>query len=855
MHLRFTHTSILLGVCALLAALSFLVFVFQAQGAINHNPIGAVDVASCDVIAGWTCDADSLSTPLAVHLYKDGTYSSGTWLTSGTANGVRSDLHAVCGTNEAHAFSIPTPTALKDGNQHTVNVYGINTGSEGSNTLLGSKTLTCPGTLSAWVPDAPAAIAAFADSTCGGRIKLIWTTVQGATSYEVSFDKTTWKDVGNTITYTFTNLPPAATFSSFYVRAKSSGGVSATAAESGPSVSSAACTVTPSTSTGTDGVCGTAAKAYYSSDASLAGTFCTTRISPSKDPEFLPGPGRVNWICPGENGGKDVICEATRSEFVGPVTCGPYADVSVTGSTGGIVWGSGPYGERSDFGAAAVHAGLIQPGQTATIRRILVGPSTLTSSERNGVASSAYAQSMCAVTISLAGATTGGAQYSCTGTLPTNASSYTGDETGLTGNTARSFNALGTSAKCEYSCNSGYTWSGSACVASVNSCTGTLPANAVTHSGDTTGLTANTPRAYSAVGTAAKCEFYCSAGYSWSGSSCSPSTGFSCTGHVPTNAVFYSNDDAGLTASLDWKNSATNTGRKCEFACTKTGFTSYSMGTGNCESPQTPNGPGPRQGESTYPRVDMVATNPNPIGATTITWTPVNNPRLCTLYVMELYTQLGVRELGRVDIDSSVSYPGGYPTIPIVNPTNYTMMCATTNNGQVGGSVWLYPAARAYAAVSPSTGQVAQNTAFKVTLDSEFADKCRYTQKRDGVTIKDNVVITNGVDGWSEEIIAKTSDNTPTRRKFTYNVPEGQRVVDGTGDVYEWGFNCSPTWNMGGTGTSTGSTPAQVRMTVGESTGATIDQGGLIPAGACTVRLSFSNMVSGVIDIIMSPWR
>lgn len=50
-----------------------------------------------------------------------------------------------------------------------------------------------------------------------------------------------------------------------------------------------------------------------------------------------------------------------------PPTCGPYQAISVTGKTSGSVWGSGPYTDDSDFGAAAVHAGLIEVGETATL--------------------------------------------------------------------------------------------------------------------------------------------------------------------------------------------------------------------------------------------------------------------------------------------------------------------------------------------------------------------------------------------------------------------------------------------------------------------------------------------------------
>ncbi|MDD3607813.1 MAG: PKD domain-containing protein [Candidatus Moranbacteria bacterium] len=52
------------------------------------------------------------------------------------------------------------------------------------------------------------------------------------------------------------------------------------------------------------------------------------------------------------------------------------------------------------------------------------------------------------------------------------------------------------------------------------SCTGTRPANTSIHSGDTTSLTANTPWTYSATNTSPKCQYYCNSGYTWNGSLC-----------------------------------------------------------------------------------------------------------------------------------------------------------------------------------------------------------------------------------------------------------------------------------------------------------------------------------------------
>ncbi len=61
-------------------------------------------------------------------------------------------------------------------------------------------------------------------------------------------------------------------------------------------------------------------------------------------------------------------------------------DVTVTGRTTGSVWGTGIYTNDSDVATAAVHAGLIANGQTATITVTpLPGQSSYTGSTANGV--------------------------------------------------------------------------------------------------------------------------------------------------------------------------------------------------------------------------------------------------------------------------------------------------------------------------------------------------------------------------------------------------------------------------------------------------------------------------------------
>lgn len=65
--------------------------------------------------------------------------------------------------------------------------------------------------------------------------------------------------------------------------------------------------------------------------------------------------------------------------------------ITVTGSTEGNVWGDGVYTDDSSLGAAAVHAGLLRPGETGTVRvTILPGQGRYTGSTRHGVTSTDY---------------------------------------------------------------------------------------------------------------------------------------------------------------------------------------------------------------------------------------------------------------------------------------------------------------------------------------------------------------------------------------------------------------------------------------------------------------------------------
>lgn len=64
----------------------------------------------------------------------------------------------------------------------------------------------------------------------------------------------------------------------------------------------------------------------------------------------------------------------------------------VTGDAAGAVWGDGIYTDDSRLAAVAVHAGILQSGQTGLVRvEILRGQDSYDGAERHGVASGTYA--------------------------------------------------------------------------------------------------------------------------------------------------------------------------------------------------------------------------------------------------------------------------------------------------------------------------------------------------------------------------------------------------------------------------------------------------------------------------------
>jgi hypothetical protein len=72
---------------------------------------------------------------------------------------------------------------------------------------------------------------------------------------------------------------------------------------------------------------------------------------------------------------------------------GTSVTIPVVGSTSGSVWGSGVYTDDSSLGAAAVHAGVLQPGEFGFVKvTLLGGQQTYAGQARNGIVSQNYGE-------------------------------------------------------------------------------------------------------------------------------------------------------------------------------------------------------------------------------------------------------------------------------------------------------------------------------------------------------------------------------------------------------------------------------------------------------------------------------
>ncbi|HEY3451612.1 MAG TPA: M23 family metallopeptidase [Myxococcales bacterium] len=109
----------------------------------NEPPGGWLDGAACDRVWGWAQDPDEPGKAIDVHLYFGGPAGSGAVGKPLNAGRERSDLCGAIGSCN-HAYEMPSPYSLHDGQGHEVHAYGIDS-QGGPNPELGAspRTLTC----------------------------------------------------------------------------------------------------------------------------------------------------------------------------------------------------------------------------------------------------------------------------------------------------------------------------------------------------------------------------------------------------------------------------------------------------------------------------------------------------------------------------------------------------------------------------------------------------------------------------------------------------------------------------------------------------------------------------------------
>lgn len=110
----------------------------------NAVPVGYLDGADCSNITGWAYDPDVPSTPITVHLYRGGSFGSGTFVGAYTTDTYRSDVNAAYNITGNHGYTIPVDSSFKTGTDQSIYVYALDSAG-GTNPLLTNspKTINC----------------------------------------------------------------------------------------------------------------------------------------------------------------------------------------------------------------------------------------------------------------------------------------------------------------------------------------------------------------------------------------------------------------------------------------------------------------------------------------------------------------------------------------------------------------------------------------------------------------------------------------------------------------------------------------------------------------------------------------
>jgi GH25 family lysozyme M1 (1,4-beta-N-acetylmuramidase) len=111
----------------------------------NSPPNGALEAADCASLRGWAQDPDTASDPASVRLYVDGQPGDADAVVLPIlADLARADLCQPLGSCD-HGFELPLPRGLRDGKDHLVRAYALDSETGGEAELGGGPlTVQCP---------------------------------------------------------------------------------------------------------------------------------------------------------------------------------------------------------------------------------------------------------------------------------------------------------------------------------------------------------------------------------------------------------------------------------------------------------------------------------------------------------------------------------------------------------------------------------------------------------------------------------------------------------------------------------------------------------------------------------------
>lgn len=418
-----------------------------------------------------------------------------------------------------------THNVANNGSLHTYNVNA--TGGAGTSSWSAPVNANAPSTCSGGAPATPTGLSA-APAACGtGQINLSWNPVAGATSYQLRDGGTVIYSAGAT-SYAHTGLT-AGSSHSYTVRATNADGSSSYSA-SASALAPSACSAAAPTTSASPGACGSGT--INVSWNSVAGT---ASYQLRRDGTVLEVGNVTSYNHTGLTGGTNHTYSTQSTPFSGaPTGYGNTASATAPNNCGtpppaptGLVQDSPTCGPNQTIyiswnpvpSADWYHIWVNTSGTYVWMDQI---PSTGTtwSFTADNIGDTVrfwvYAENSAGMSAGRASLTAQAGSATacpeCTGTRPTGSRVYSGDSP-PSSSRAWQYSATNTSRDCQYYCDPLYTWDGATCQPLYH-CTGSMPANAqLRGSGEDDFLTADTPYTYSAVSTAAKCEYRCSTGY------------------------------------------------------------------------------------------------------------------------------------------------------------------------------------------------------------------------------------------------------------------------------------------------------------------------------------------------------